>query len=79
MSCNKMRCYTHLVSFENSVCKLFSTECIKQLKEMFPDVEEEKLLETLRSNDYSSEDPISELLGLSEVPGCGNEGQIFKE
>mgnify|MGYP002803920553 CR=1 FL=1 len=56
----------------------FSTECIKQLKEMFPDVEEEKLLETLRSNNYSSEDAISELLGLSEMPGCGNEGQMFK-
>lgn len=33
---------------------------------MFPDVEEQKLLETLRTNNYSSEDAISELLGSSD-------------
>ncbi len=38
---------------------------------MFPDIEEQKLLEALRSNDYSTEDAITELLGTND------KGQLF--
>ena len=33
------------------------------MKEMFPDIKEENLLETLRACDYSTEDAVSLLLG----------------
>jgi hypothetical protein len=36
------------------------------MKEMFPDLQEQELLEALRANDYSTEEAISELLGLNE-------------
>ena len=35
------------------------------MKEIFPDLQEQKLLEALRANDYSTEDAISELLGAN--------------
>lgn len=45
---------------------------IKSMKEMFPDLEERKLLETLQANDYSTDAAVSELLGVNE------KGQIYK-
>ena len=45
---------------------------IKSMKEMFPDLEEQKLLETLQANDYSTDAAVSELLGVNE------KGQIYK-
>ena len=38
-------------------------EEIKRMKEMFPDIKKENLLETLRACDYSTEDAVSLLLG----------------
>ena len=36
------------------------------MKEMFPDVQEQDLLETLCSNDYSTEDAVAELLCVNK-------------
>ncbi|XP_028405450.1 uncharacterized protein LOC114528072 [Dendronephthya gigantea] len=42
------------------------TQEINRMQEMFPNAQRQTLLETLRANDYSTEDAVSDLLGLTD-------------